>query len=61
MKLIIFYKNGKVEARTVSDVFVDSCSVSFNVNGNLVIGLHNTLNNIKKIMVDGVTVWEADE
>lgn len=37
MKLIIFYKNGKVEARTVSDVFVDSCSVSFNVNGNLVI------------------------
>lgn len=37
MTIVVFYKNGKVEARTVSDVFVDSCSVSFNVNGNLVI------------------------
>lgn len=41
--------------------FVDSCSVTFDVNGNLVIGSKYALNNIKKIMVDGVTIWEEEE
>ncbi|MEY8256405.1 hypothetical protein AAK706_01580 [Erysipelotrichaceae bacterium 66-17] len=61
MTIIIFYKNGKADARIVSNVFVDSCSVVFDVNGNLVIGSKYALNNIKKIMVDGVTIWEEEE
>ncbi len=61
MKVIVFYKNGNAEARIVSGVFVDSCSVAFNVNGNLVMESKHALNNIKKIMVDGVTVWEEEE
>lgn len=61
MTIIIFYKNGKADARIVSDVFVGDRSVVFNAGENQAFGACYDLDNIKKIMVDGVTVWEDDE
>lgn len=61
MKLIIFYKNGKVEARTISSVVIEKKSFKFLKENDGIGWGEIPLDDIKKIVIDGVTVWECEK
>lgn len=59
MTVINFYKNGLVQATNLSDVVITKDSFKYFKEGGQCRG-ELPLDYLKKIVIDGVTIWEAD-
>lgn len=58
MTIVVFYKNGFVQATTISSVVIEKKLFKFLKENDGIGWGEIPLDDIKKIMVDGVTIWE---
>lgn len=58
MTIVVFYKNGFVQATTISSVVIEKNLFKFLKEKDGIGWGEIPLEDIKKIVVDGVTVWE---
>lgn len=60
MTLIIFYKDGDVDVRKCSAISISDNDIKYFRNKATEISLWHEMSTMKKIVVDGVTIWEDD-